>query len=141
MKLHLKKVVSQHLFFFFLIYLLIVLLQLSHFPLHSTPSCPPPPSHSPPLQFMSMGHTCKFFGFHISYTILTLPVYFPPIVYAIYSLYLSPLSPSPTPLLITLHVIFISVILFLFYCLLSFLFFFFQIQLLIVVSLLSFYSS
>ena len=31
------------------IYLLIMLLQLSHFPLHSTPSHPPPPSHLPPL--------------------------------------------------------------------------------------------
>ena len=49
-----------------------MLLQLSHFPpsLHSilpTPSLP----HSP-LQFMSMGHTYKFFGFYISYTILNL---------------------------------------------------------------------
>ena len=35
--------------FFFLIYLLIMLLQLSHFPPHSTPSCPPPSlPHSPP---------------------------------------------------------------------------------------------
>ena len=33
---------------FFLIYLLIMLLQLSHFPPHSTPSCPPPPSYIPP---------------------------------------------------------------------------------------------
>ena len=35
-------------------------------PLHSTPSCPPPPSHIPPLQFMSIGHTYKFFDFYIS---------------------------------------------------------------------------
>ena len=41
-------------------------------PLHSTPSCPPPLSHSPPREFMSMGHTYKFFGFYNSYTILTL---------------------------------------------------------------------
>ena len=34
-----------------------------------TPSLP----HSP-LQVMSMGHTFKFFGFYISYTILTLPL-------------------------------------------------------------------
>ena len=63
---------SKH---FFLIYLLIMLLQLSHFcpftPLHPAH---PPPSHIPPLQFMSMGHTYKFFGFYISYTILTLPL-------------------------------------------------------------------
>ena len=44
------------------------------FPPHSTPSCPPSPSHIPPLQFMSMGHTYKYFGFYISYTILTLPL-------------------------------------------------------------------
>ena len=81
-------------------------------PLHSIASCPPPPSHLPSLEFMSMGHAYKFFGFlHYSYPP---PVYFPPIIYAIYSLYLSPLSPPPNPLLITLHVISISVVLFLF---------------------------
>ena len=43
-------------------------------PFPPTPLHPaqPPPSHIPPLQFMSMGHTYKFFGFYISYTILTL---------------------------------------------------------------------
>ena len=52
-----------------------MLLQLSHSP-HLTPLHPalPPPSHIPPLQFMPMGHTYKFFGFYISYTILTLPL-------------------------------------------------------------------
>ena len=36
--------------FFFVFFLLIKLLQLSHFPpLHYTPSCTPPPSHIPPL--------------------------------------------------------------------------------------------
>ena len=43
-----------------------------------------------------------------------LEVYFLPTIYATQSLYLSPLSPPPTPLLITLHVISISVVLFLF---------------------------
>ena len=43
---------------------------------------------------MSMGHTYKFFGFYISHTILTLPIYFPPIIFATYSLYLFSLSPS-----------------------------------------------
>ena len=43
-------------------------------PLHSTPPCPPPPSHISSLYFMSMGHTYKIFGFYISYTILTLPL-------------------------------------------------------------------
>ena len=40
--------------------------------------------------------------------------YFPPMIYATFSLYLSPLFPLPTPLLITLHVISISMVLFLF---------------------------
>ena len=31
---------------------------------------------------MSMGHTNKFFGFYISYTILNLPIYFLPTIYA-----------------------------------------------------------
>ena len=44
------------------------------FPPHFTPSCPPPPSHIPPPQFMPMGHTYKFFGFYISSTIVTLPL-------------------------------------------------------------------
>ena len=37
--------------------------------------CPPLPLASPPhTYFISMGHTYKFFGFYISYTILTLPL-------------------------------------------------------------------
>ena len=52
----------------------IILLQLSHFPpfipLHPAPLLPPA---FPPLQFMSMGHTCKFFEFYISSTILNPP--------------------------------------------------------------------
>ena len=43
-------------------------------PLYYLPPCTPPPTHIPPLQFMSMGHTYKFFGFYISYTILNLPL-------------------------------------------------------------------
>ena len=40
------------------------------------PLCPvpPPPTIIPPTQFMSMCHTCKFFGFSISHTILNLPL-------------------------------------------------------------------
>ena len=55
--------------------LLFMLLQLSHFFLPSIPLHPVSPSHqhSPP-QFMSMGHTYKFFGFSISHTILNLPL-------------------------------------------------------------------
>ena len=49
-----------------------MLLQLSQFfslcpTLHDTPI----PSSNPPLWFMSMGHTYKFFGFSISYIINT----------------------------------------------------------------------
>ena len=59
---------------------------------------------------MSMGCTYKFFGFYISYTILTLPL---SIFYLPFML-LIPCTFSPslplTPLLITLHVISISVI-------------------------------
>ena len=44
------------------------------YPPHSTPSCPPLPSHITHLWFMPMGHTYKFFGSYISYTILTLPL-------------------------------------------------------------------
>ena len=87
-------------FFNFLIYLLLImLLQLSHFPpLHSTPSCSLPPSHSPPLEFMSMGHTYKFFGFYISYTILTLPLstFYLPFMLLILCTF-SPVSPSHSP--------------------------------------------
>ena len=56
------------------IYLLIMLLKLSHFPpsLHSILPILSLP-HSP-LEFMSMDPTYKFFGFYISYAILTLPL-------------------------------------------------------------------
>ena len=81
-----------------------MLLQLSHFP-PFTPRHPAhllPPSHIPPLSFMSVGHTYKFFGFYISnffgfYYSYRPPVYFLPIIYATYSLYLSPLSPRLLP--------------------------------------------
>ena len=63
---------------FFKYILLIMLLQLSQFfsPFLSLlPVTPPSPSSiSPTPQFMSMGRTCKLFGFSISYTILNLPL-------------------------------------------------------------------
>ena len=43
-----------------------------HFPLFPHPPCTPQPSSIPPPQFMSMGCTCKFFEFSVSYTILDL---------------------------------------------------------------------
>ena len=110
--------------FFFKYILLITLLQLSHFPLYSPPPCTPPSTYIPPLQFMSMGLTYKFFGFYISYTIFNLPL---PIFYLPFMLLiLCTFSPSlpPTPPLITLHVISISVILFLFQLFAQFVFVF-----------------
>ena len=86
-------------FFFLIIYLLIMLLQLSHFP-PFTPSCPPRPSHIPPYnRFMSMGHTYKFFGFYISYTIPTLPlsIFYLPFMLLILCTFLPSLSPSHSP--------------------------------------------
>ena len=95
--------------------LLIMLLQLSHVP-PSLPSALYTPSHPHSPLFSSCPWVIhiKFFDFYISYTILTLPLYFLSSIYATYSLYLFPLSPPSTPLLITLHLISISVVLFLF---------------------------
>ena len=88
-----------------------MLLQLSHFPPSLNSILPTPPSHIPPLEFMSMGHTYKFFGFYISYTTLTLPL---SIFHLSFMLLILCTSPPPTPLLITLHVSSISVVPFLF---------------------------
>ena len=92
-----------------------MLLQLSHLP----PFTPLHPAHCLPPTFPPYS-SCPWI-IHISslastFPILFLPppVYFLPTIYATYSLYLFPLSPPPTPLLTTLHVISISVILFLF---------------------------
>ena len=78
-----------------------MLLQLSHFP-PFIPLCPVPPLRPkfptpPPHQFMFMGHTYKFFGLSISYTILNLPIYFLPTIYAFYSLYFPPHYLLPFP--------------------------------------------
>ena len=112
--------------------------------LYSPLPCTPPPTCIPPLQFMSMGHTYKFLGFYISYTILNLPlsIFYLPFMLLIPCTFFS-LYPPPNPLLITLHVISISVILILFQLYVQFIvvFCFFQVQLLIIVSLLSFYCS
>ena len=94
-------------------------------PLHSIPSCTPPSSHIPLLWFMSMGHTYRFFGFYISYTILTLPLSIFDLPFMLLIPCTFPLSPPPTPLLITLHVISISVILSGSSCLLSLVLFLF----------------
>ena len=106
--------------------LLIMLLQVSHFFLPFIPFQPARSSlqHSP-TQFMSMGHTYKFFGVSISYTILNLPlsILYLPIMLLIPCTF-SPHSPHlPSPL-ITFHVISISVILFLFQLFAQFVFVF-----------------
>ena len=92
-----------------------MLLQLSHFP----PFTPLHPAHTLPPTFPRYS-SCPWVILisSLASTFPTLflpsPVYFLPTIYATYSLYLSPLSPPPTPLLITLHVSSISVVLFLF---------------------------
>ena len=78
-------------------------------PLHPAHLLPPtfPPYTSCPLVILISSLASTF-------PILFLPSrYFLPTIYATYSLYLSPLSPPPTPLLKTHHVISISVVLFL----------------------------
>ena len=67
-------------------------------PFYCPPSCTPPPTHSPALKFMSMGHTYKFFGFHISYTILNLPqsIFYLPFVLNILCTF-PPLFPFHSP--------------------------------------------
>ena len=82
-------------------------------PLYSPAPCTPAPSRIPPLQFMSMGHTYKFFGFSISHTILNHPCLF--CTYQLCFLFPVPFPHSHHSLspLISLHVISISVTLFL----------------------------
>ena len=94
-------------------YLLIMLLQLYHFPpsLHSilyNPSLP----RSPPIVHVHGSCIKVLWLLHFLCYSYPPPVYFPPTIYATYSLCLPPLP--PTSLLITLHVISISVVLFLF---------------------------
>ena len=101
--------------FFFWIYLLIMLLQLSHFcpftqlhPAHPLPPTFPPYSSCPWVILISslastfptlfLPSPCLFSTYHLCY-LFSVP--FPP-------------SPPPTPLLTTLHVISISMVLFLF---------------------------
>ena len=75
-------------------------------PLTLQQSCPP--------QFMSMGHTYKFFGYSIPYTILNHPLSILCLCILLLILCTFPLLSTLLSPLITLPVIFISVILFLF---------------------------
>ena len=94
--------------------LLIMLLHLSHFSSSLFPSTlhPTPPTSIPP----ALAHVHESFGFSISYTILNLPlsIFYLPLMLLILCT-VSPIPPTPSStLLITFHVISISVNLFLF---------------------------
>ena len=100
-----------------------MLLQLSHFrpftqlhPAHYLPPTFPPYSLCPWVILIS--------SLASTFPILFLPstCLFLPTIYATYFLYRFPLSSPPTPLLITLYVISISVILFLFWLFAQFVF-------------------
>ena len=93
-----------------------MLLQLSYFffsPL-SLSVLQHPPTSLPTLVHVHGSYIQVLWLLHFLYYSYPPPVYFLPTIYAIYFLYLSSLSPPPTPLSITLHVISISVVLFLF---------------------------
>ena len=83
---------------FFKYILLIVLLHWYHFfsPLYPSALQPPAPSRTLSCYFMSMGHTYKFFGFPISYTILKfpLPIFYLPLCF----LFPVPFPPFYTPI-------------------------------------------
>ena len=109
--------------FFFLIYLLIMLLQLSHFPppLHSILPTPLPPTFPP---YSSCPWVILISSLASTFPILFLPF---PCLFSIYHLcylFSVPFPPSPPPLLITLQVISISVVLFLFQLFAQFVFVF-----------------
>ena len=111
------------------------------FRLHLPPPCTCLPIHIPPLQFMSMGHTYKFFGFYISYTILTLrlSIFYLPFMLLIPCTFSHSLSPSHSPVdnpPCDLH--FCGSVSVLVVCLVCFFVCLFQVWLLITVSLLSF---
>ena len=100
-----KKTVNPHIaallteLRFFLIYLLIMLLQLSHSPPHSTPSCPPPPSHIPP--YSSCPWVILISSLASTFPILSLPC---PCLFSTYhlcylfSVHFPRLSPSQSPI-------------------------------------------
>ena len=108
---HLTSSMIQRVRFFKKHILLIMILQCSHFPSF----IPLHPMHPLPYAFplLSSCPWTKFLGFYISYTILTLPLSIFHLSSMLLILYTFPLSPPPAPLLITLHVISISVVLFL----------------------------
>ena len=136
-----------YLFFFLNIFIDYAITVVPFSPFYSRSPCTPPPTHIPPLQFTSMGHTYKFFGFSISYTILTLPlsIFYLPFMLLIpctFSPSISLLLPADNPPC-DLH--FCDSVPVLVFCLVFFCccccLLFFQVWLLIVVSFLPFYCS
>ena len=106
-----------------------------------SPSALHPTSAFPTRLVHVHGLTCKFFGFSIVYTIVNLPVFFVPAIYATYSLYLFPHYPTSLPLPADNppgDLRFCDSVPVLLVCLVCFCFY---VQLLIVMSLLSFYCS
>ena len=93
-------------------------------PFYFPQPCTPSPTSIPPFSSCSWVIHVSSLASTFSILFLLSPCHFLPTIYATYFLYLSPLSLPPTPLLITLHVIFISVVLFLFQLLAQFSFVF-----------------
>ena len=111
----LLQIIKGGLFIFFKYILLIMLLQLPHFPLFT------PLYLAPPLLSTFPPFSSWPWVIHISSLASTFPILFlpSPCLFSTYHLCYSfsvpfPPSPPPTPLLITLHVVSISVVLFLF---------------------------
>ena len=125
---------------FFKVYFLDYTITLVPFFLPFIPLYPSPLPPLYPPQFMFMGHTYKFFGYSVSYTILNLPMF---ILYLPFMLLIPcnfhPFSPLPLPIdypPCDLH--FYGSVPILVVCLVCF---FFKVHLLIVMSMLSFCCS
>ena len=84
-------------FFFFLIFIFFI--TVVPFPLPSLHSILPTPSllHSPPIVHVHGSYLKVLWLLHFLHYFYPPPVYFPPIIYATYSLYLSPPLPLPLP--------------------------------------------
>ena len=92
-----KVQIPSHLLYFFKYIYWLCYYSCPISPPHSTPSCPPSPSHI--LPYSSCPWVILISSLASTFPTLFLPSpYFPPIIYATYSLYLSPLSPSHSPI-------------------------------------------
>ena len=86
--------------FFFLNIFIDYAITVVPFPPPSLHSILPTPSlpHSPPIVHVHGSYLQVLWLLHFLHYSYPPPVYFPPIIYAIYSLYLSPLFPSHSPI-------------------------------------------